>query len=88
MKKVLLTNDVKKLFTDQSNFLDRSDIAVLTATTNAELLKIHREEKVDLIVTQLETPGIKSEKIFDIIRANEELRKVSIVIICNVTLVP
>jgi CheY-like chemotaxis protein len=87
MKKVLLTDDVNKLFTDQSNFLDRSDITVLTASTNAELLKIHREEKVDLIVTQLETPGIKSEKIFDIIRANEELRKVSIVIICNDTLV-
>jgi CheY-like chemotaxis protein len=86
MKKVLLTSDIKKLFTDQSNFLDRSDITVLTASTNAELLKIHRKENVDLIVSQLETPGIKSEKIFDTIRKNDELRKVSVIIVCKDTL--
>jgi CheY-like chemotaxis protein len=86
MKKILLMKDIKKLFTDQGNFLDRSDIKVLTAATNAELLKVHREKKVDLIVTQLEAPGIKSEKVFDIIRENEELRRVSVIIICNDTL--
>ena len=86
MKKVLLTNDIKKLFIDQSNFLDRSDIAVFTASTNAEVLKVHRKENVDLIVSQLETPGINSEKVFETIRENEELRKVSAIIICKDTL--
>jgi len=86
MKKVLLTKDVKNLIAGQNNFLNRTDITVVTASTNAEVLKIHREEKVDLIVTQLETPGIKSEKIFAIIRDNEELRGVSTIIICNDTL--
>jgi len=86
MKKVLLTKYVKNLIAGQNNFLNRSDITVVTASTNAEVLKIHREEKVDLIVTQLETPGIKSEKIFALIRDNEELRGVSIIIICNDTL--
>ena len=86
MKKVLLTKDVKNLIAGQNNFLNRTDITVVTASTNAEVLKIHREEKVDLIVTQLETPGIKSEKIFALIRGNEELRGVSTIIICNDTL--
>ncbi len=86
MKKVLLTKDVKKLIAGQNNFLNRSDITIVTASTNAEVLKIHREEKVDLIVTQLETPGIESEKIFAIIRDTEELRGVSTIIICNDTL--
>ncbi len=86
MKKVLLTKDVKKLIAGQNNFLNRSDITIATASTNAEVLKIHREEKVDLIVTQLETPGIESEKIFAIIRDNKELRGVSTIIICNDTL--
>ncbi len=86
MKKVLLTKYVKNLIAGQNNFLNRSDITVVTASTNAEVLKIHREEKVDLIVTQLETPGIESEKIFAIIRDNEELRGVSTIIICNDTL--
>ena len=86
MKKVLLTKDVKRLIAGQYNFLNRSDITVVTASTNAEALKIHREEKVDLIVTQLETPGIGSEKIFAIIRDNEELRGVSTIIIWNTRL--
>ncbi len=85
-KKVLLTRDVKNLFAEQDNFLNRKDITVLTAATNAEVLKIHREEKADLIVAHLDTPGIKSEKIFETIKENKELREVSSIIICSDTL--
>ena len=86
MKKVLLANDLKNLIIEKNSFLDRADIKVLTTTTNAELLKIHRQEEVDLIVTQLDAPGIKSELIFDTIRKNEELRQVSTILICKDTL--
>jgi CheY-like chemotaxis protein len=86
MKKVLLANDLKSLLFDKNSFLDRSDIKVLTTTTNAELLKIHRQEDVDLIVTQLDAPGIKSELIFDAIRKSEDLRQVSTILICKDTL--
>jgi len=86
MKKILLTKDVQKLISGQSNFLERSDMRIFTASTNAEVLKIHRQEKVDLIVARLETPGIKSEKIFATIRENEDLRGVSTILVCNDTL--
>ena len=86
MKKVLLANDLKNLLIEKNSFLDRSDVKVLTTTSNAELLKIHRQEEVDLIVTQLDAPGIKSELIFDAIRNNEELRQVSTILICKDTL--
>ncbi len=86
MKKVLLTKDVQGLLAGHENFLDRSDIRVFTASTNAEVLKVHRREKVDLIVTELEAPGIESEKVFALIRESEELRKVSTIILCNDTL--
>ena len=86
MKKVLLANDLKGLLIEKNSFLDRSDVKVLTTTSNAELLKIHRQEEVDLIVTQLDAPGIKSELIFDAIRNNEELRQVSTILICKDTL--
>jgi PleD family two-component response regulator len=61
MKKVLLADDLKSLLTEKSSFLDRADFAVFTASTNEEMLKIHRKEKADLIVTRLDLPGIKSE---------------------------
>jgi len=86
MKKVLLTNDLKNLFFEKSGFLDRADIKVFTAATNAEVLKIHRAEEVDLIVTNLDTPGIKSEVLFDTIKKRGALQKVSTIIICNDTL--
>jgi CheY-like chemotaxis protein len=86
MKKVLLANDLKSLLIEKNSFLDRADIKVLTTTSNAELLKIHRQEEVDLIVTQLDAPGIKSELLFDTIRKSEDLRKVSTILICKDTL--
>jgi CheY-like chemotaxis protein len=86
MKKVLLANDLKNLIIGKNSFLDRDDIKILTTTTNAELLKIHRQEEVDLIVTQLDAPGIKSEIIFDTIRKSEDLKQVSTILICKDTL--
>ncbi len=86
MKKVLLANDLKSLFMESNSFLDRADIRLFTAHSNDEVMKIHRKEKVDLIVTQLDMPGIKSEELFNIIRNSEELRAVSTIIICKDTL--
>ena len=55
-------------------------------TTNAEVLKVHGAEKVDLIVTQLDKPVQERLKSSILIRKNEELREVSTIIICNDTL--
>jgi len=86
MKKVLLAHDLKKPITEKSSFLERSGVAVFTAATNDDLLKVHKKEKVDLIVTKLELPGMKSEEVFSLIRKNEELRDVSVIMICKDTL--
>ena len=86
MKKVLLTEDLKSLLLKKSSFLDRADIKVFTAATNGELLKNHREVKADLIVTELDLPGVRSEEIFSLIRKSSELRQVSVIIVCTDTL--
>ncbi len=87
MKKVLLANNLKSLFTAKKGFLDRANIRLYAAHTNDEVLEIHQEEKVTLIVTQLDMPGIQSEELFNIIRNSEQLRAVSTIIICKDTLV-
>jgi DNA-binding NarL/FixJ family response regulator len=86
MKRVLIASGLKDLFTGKNNFLDREDIAVFLAASNDELLKIHREEKVDVIITQLDMPGIKTEELFSIIRGSKEVRSVSTILICKDTL--
>jgi DNA-binding response OmpR family regulator len=86
MKKVLITDHLEQLYAKTGSFLNRAHIKVFTAATNDEVLKIHREEKVDLIVARLDLPGIGSEELFDSIRQNKELREVSTILICKDTL--
>jgi CheY-like chemotaxis protein len=86
MKKVLLAQDLKKPIMEQSNFLERAGVAVFTASTNDDMLKVHKTEKVDLIVTKLDLTGMKSEELFRSIRESRELRDVSTIIICKNTL--
>jgi CheY-like chemotaxis protein len=84
-KKVLVANQLEGLFRE-TGFFDRSGIRHLRAGTNDELLQIHSWEKANLIVTQLDMPGIPSEELFSIIRSSEELRDVSSILVCKDTL--
>jgi CheY-like chemotaxis protein len=86
MIKILLSDDLKNLCLENNNFRHRANLKVFTAGTNDAILRLHQEEKIDLIVTQLDLPGIASEELFSIIRASEELRDVSTIIICRDTL--
>ena len=86
MKKILLAKGLQGLFLAKGSFFDRSDIKVFTAATNDEVLKIFNKEEIDLIVTQLDMPGIKSEELFSVIRKSKELQKVSVIIVCQDTL--
>jgi len=86
MIKVLLARNLTSLFMKKDSFLDRADIQVFTAATGGEILKIHRQEHVDLIITRLDMPGMKSEELFSIIRNTLELRAVSTILVCEDTL--
>lgn len=86
MIKVLVAGSLKSLFMKKSSFLDRSDIQVFTAETSGEVLKIHRQEHVNLIITRLDMPSMKSEELFSIIRNGPELRSVSTILVCEDTL--
>ena len=86
MKKVLIANDVKDLLLAKNNFLGRLEVAIFTAATNDELLEVHRQEKGTLIITQLETPGISCEELIRVIRADNDLKRASIILISKDTL--
>jgi response regulator RpfG family c-di-GMP phosphodiesterase len=86
MKKVLIAKDLQHLFMEKDTFLNREDITIFTTETNDEALKIHIEERADLIVTKLDQPGLRSEELFEIINQSRELREVLTTIICDNTL--
>jgi DNA-binding response OmpR family regulator len=82
MKKVLIARDIHELLEQNKTFLDRTDFRVFIAATNDEALDIHRTERVDLIITQLDMPGMTSEQFCSLIRDDADLRATSIIMVC------
>jgi CheY-like chemotaxis protein len=85
MKKVILAEDIKALLEREHSFLNRSDCTIFTASTNEQALSIHRTEKADLIIANLDMPGMSGEMLSSLIRDNKELCNVSLIIICSNT---
>jgi DNA-binding NtrC family response regulator len=83
MQKVLFSKDLISMMMQGENLLNRSDMMVFTAATTDDILKVHIEETLDLIVTMLDLPGTRSEAIFDIIWQSQSLKKVRVIIICE-----
>ncbi len=83
MKKVLLVNDLKTILEKEKTILNRSDITIFTAASGEEALTIHRKEKVDLIVADIDMPGISGDKLCSLIREDDGLKYVSFIILCR-----
>jgi DNA-binding response OmpR family regulator len=82
MKKILIAEELKAILVKDAEYLGRSDVTLITAATNDELLAVHREEGADLIIAPLDMPGMKSERLYTTIRNDRKLRMVSVIIIC------
>ena len=83
MKKILIARALHTLFDRGKTFLNRADVKVFDADTSEEALAIHRAEQVNLIITRLEQPGMACEQFCSLIREEEGLRAVSIILVCE-----
>jgi DNA-binding response OmpR family regulator len=83
MQKVLFSKELISIAMPGENLLNRADIKVFTADTADDILKIHIEETLNLIVTSHDLPGTRNEAIFDIIWQSQHLKKVLVVMICE-----
>lgn len=82
MKKVLIADDVKTLLNKEKSFLARDGVQLFNASTNDDVLRLHRAEKVNLIIMGMDMPGMKCEDVCSLIREDQELRAVSMIILC------
>jgi CheY-like chemotaxis protein len=85
MKKVLIAKDIHALLEKDKSFFDRTDLTVFVAATNDEALEMHRTKRVDLIIMQLDMPGMTSEQFCSLIREDTSLRAVSMIMVCDNT---
>ncbi len=83
MKNIVLAKELHPVFMSALHFLHRSDIAVHTAASADELLTTHFEHRAVLLVTLLELRGMHCETMINVIRRNEVLRSVSIIVFHN-----
>ena len=85
MKKIIIEADIYEALRKEQSFLNRSDIKTFTAVTNEEALAVHKAEKADLIVTKLDTPPMNGETLCSLIREDQALSGVSMLIVCSNT---
>ncbi|MBI5640687.1 MAG: response regulator [Nitrospirae bacterium] len=63
--------------------LRRSDFRLYTATSSDEAIALHRKEKVDLIIIDMDMPVISGDKFCSLIRKDDSLKQVSVILICG-----
>ncbi len=85
MKKVLIARELDEILRRHDSFLNRVGIHLLTASSNDELLEIHRAERADLIITRIDLPGTGIEQVASSIREDKELQRVRLLIVCSNT---
>lgn len=85
VKKTLLINPVNNSLASVKSILDRDELRIFTATTAEEALRIHHEELVNLLITELDLPDMGGDVLCSRIRQEQALSKISVIIVCNDT---
>jgi len=85
MKKILLVNASRYFFDEGKSLLDRKDFQVFLAPSGLKALQIHRQEKMNLIVADLDIPEMGGDILCSRIREDSESRAVSFMLICHDT---
>jgi uncharacterized protein (TIGR02266 family) len=80
-KKILLVDDVQLFLEQEKTFFHRGLFNLLLASNGADALKIIREEKPDLVFMDLCMPDMDGDKCCYIIKADEELRKIPVIMV-------
>jgi CheY-like chemotaxis protein len=85
MKRIIIAEDIKAILEKEQSFLNRADIRTFTVSANEQALALHRVEKADLVIVNLDSPQMSGEMLCSLIRDDKELCKVSIIIVCSNT---
>ncbi len=83
MKNILTTKSLKPLLKRLTPFLSKEDIDIFFVPSEGDIIKTHRIENVDLIIIEHTETGDNIEKTCSIIRKDDALNKVSILLICE-----
>lgn len=83
MKKILLVNAARYFFDEGKSLLDRKDFQVFQAPTALEAMQVHKQERVNLIVADLDLPEMGGDLLCNRIREDTDTRSVSFILVCR-----
>jgi len=82
MKKIIVAETILGEL-EKNSFFKRSNIEFFVAHSSEEIHNIHRSKKVDLIVADDALPRMGGARLCSLIRNDNELKDVSIILVCN-----
>ncbi len=83
MKKILIADGLNPFIREEKTILAREDFEIFTAKSGLDALEIHRLNKMDLILADLNTPDMPGDELAREIRKTPDLKHVSIIMITS-----
>ncbi len=83
MKKIIIVNSTHAFLERDKSILNRADFQIFTATSGEEALRIHREDRANLIVVDLDLPDMGGDGLCSRVRNESAIRNVSIILVCH-----
>jgi len=83
MNKVFVAQDLLPFIEEQRSILNRANVRLFTAPTAEEAMELHRRERMDLIIADLNMPSMGGDGLCSAIRQDESLGKVYFILICS-----
>lgn len=83
VKKLLVVGSSPSFLERIKSLLSKDNLIIFTAISSDEALEVHRDERVNLIISMLDMPVMGGDTLCSIIRQTDELRNVSFILVCN-----
>lgn len=83
MRKIIVIESLYPFLHDMSSVLSRQNISLFTASSAKALLELHTREHADLIIMDLDMPGMHGDEVCSVIRNDNTLKSAFIIIVCD-----
>jgi DNA-binding response OmpR family regulator len=85
MKKIIIAETIMRDLGSSNSLFTRSSITFSVAHSSEEMLNLHGVKKADLIIADDSLPLMGGAKLCSLIRSHDDLKSVSIILVCSDT---
>jgi CheY-like chemotaxis protein len=83
MSKIFVVGELRSFIEEQESLLSRNNVELFSTATAEEAYELHKAEMMDLIIADVDMPGMGGDELCARIREDEKLGKVYFLLICS-----